>query len=148
METNTSQSHPRAFLLFASIGLIALVYLVANIVASQVIFPPLMFRLIALSDSEAPREFLADLDPSSALYQSQRSYLNSLFNNVFDTEADINNLNSEIALAHYEKLLILSPNNPQLHVKIGLLHKEKGQLKQAQSHFETAQRFDPWIQTN
>ena len=138
-------SHPKAFVLFAGVGLVALVYLVANIVASQLVFPPLMFRLMTLSDPQAPREFLADLDASSPLYQTQKSYFNSLFDNVFDKEADINQLNTEKTIIHYEKLVLLSPNNPQLHMKLGLLYKEKGLLSESQAHFQRAYEIDPWI---
>ncbi len=139
------QSHVRGFVFFAGVGLGALIFLVANIVASQFVYPPLMFRLMSLSDSQAAREFLADLEPSSDVYQSQRKYLNGVFNNIFDSDANINNLNTEKALVHYEKLLALSPNNPQLHVKLGLLYKEKGMMAEATGHFEKAQEIDPWI---
>lgn len=153
MEMKLSETKKNAFL--GLFGVVLLVFLAANVVASQLSYAPLMFRLVGLNDIDAAREFLVNLDGpelagkghsgQSNLYESQSRYLNSHFDNIFAREVDISQLNAEKAIAKYEELLQVNEYNPQVLVKLGLLHREKGDEMQAAEYFKRARNVDPWV---
>ena len=120
-------------------------YCSANILASQLIFNPLLFRLVTLEDTGATREFLANLE-GSPLYEGQNRYFNSLYNSVFSHEIDVKHLNSEKASAHYEELLQLNPKSRDVLVELALLKTELGQKSEAKAFYMRAKEIDPWLQ--
>lgn len=143
-------------------GTLLLALAALNIYASQVNYNSLMFRLIQLKDVEAAREYLANVkdaknikavpsasgldgDLDSSLYDMQSRYLNSHFDNIFAREVNINRLNAEKAIFRYEELLAISPQNPEILMKLALLYREKGDDQLANAYYQRAISIDPWI---
>ncbi len=119
----------------------------ANVVASHIVYKPLMYRLITLRDVGAAREFLGNLEGSPwYLYQSQ--YLNSIFDNVLAQEIDTKYLNLEKNIVHYESILKRSPKNRDVLIKLALLYKDQGStisLEKAKGYYLSAKETDPWV---
>lgn len=133
--------------LASSLAVLLIAFTTANVLASQSIFRPLMFRLVSLQDVSAAREFLGNLE-GSAFYESQSQYLNSVFDNVLAQEIDTKHLNLEKNIAEYEKILALNPKNRDVLIKLALLYKDKRTLSaraEAKKHYQIAQEVDPWI---
>lgn len=135
-------------LLFGLAGLILLVFLMANVGASQFAYAPLMFRIVSLQDADAAREFLVNMEGQahfSKIYASQSEYLNSHFDNIFAKEVDVERLSAEKAIGYYEGLLALNADNPQVLVKLSLLYAERGDQSRATEYVERARKIDPWV---
>lgn len=111
--------------------------LAMNIVASQLVFPNLMFRLLSDTTVDAAREFLGNL-PEGDVRTSQYRIYDQKYQNIFSEEAKVSGLNKNVALDHYNKLLVVSPRNPQLIAKIGMLESDEAKLT-------IAQDIDPWL---
>jgi tetratricopeptide (TPR) repeat protein len=136
-------------LLFGLAGVVLLVFLMANVGASQFAYAPLMFRVVGLQDADAAREFLVDMEGQAALssvYAGQSEYLNSHFDNIFAREVDVERLNGEKAIGYYEGLLALNEGNPQVLIKLSLLYSERGDKGRATEYMKRAQEIDPWVE--
>lgn len=119
----------------------------ANILASQIVYKPLMFRLVTLQNAEAGREFLANLR-GTELFEDQSQYLNSIFDNIFAVEIDTKYLNIEKNISKYENLLQLNQKNRDILIKLALLYKDQGttqSLAQSQRYYAQAKAVDPWV---
>lgn len=119
----------------------------ANVFASQVIYRPLMFRLVTLHDIDAAREFLGDLDGSD-WYTYQSQYFNSVFDNIFAQEIDTKYLNLEKNIAKYETLLGRNTKNRDVLIKLALLYKDQGtrsSLEKSRKYYRAAKNVDPWV---
>ena len=119
----------------------------ANVLASHMVYKPLMFRVMTLNDVQAAREFLGDLEGSS-WYPYQSQYLNSIFDNVFAQEVDTKYLNLEKNIALYEEVLKKNPKNRDVLIKLALLYKDQGtqrSLEKAKNHYAAAKQTDPWV---
>lgn len=140
---------------FAFFGLLLLVYAAANIVASQMAYAPVMFRVMSLRDAKGAQEFLVNLEGSGIVLKEglhsydveamQSDYLNGLFNNSIARAVDVERLNVEKSIAYHESLLDLNRDNPQLLIKVGLLYKERGDSDRSAEYFKLARSIDPWV---
>lgn len=126
---------------------LAITLTTANVLASHIVYKPLMYRLVTLNDINAAREFLGDLEGSPwYIYQSQ--YLNSVFDNVLAQEIDTKYLNLEKNITLYEDILRKNPKNRDVLIKLALLYKDQGgnrSLEKAKSYYLSAKQTDPWI---
>lgn len=127
--------------------MLAVTFTTANILASQITYKPLMFRLVTLQNADAGREFLANLKGTD-LFADQSQYLNSIFDNIFAVEVDTKYLNIEKNITQYENLLQLNQKNRDILIKLALLYKDQGttqSLAQSQRYYAQAKAVDPWV---
>ncbi len=130
-------NRPSKLLAIFFVSSVSTLVLVINIVASQLVFPNLMFKLLVGGNIDSAREFLENL-PEGPLHTSQQRIYNQKYQNFFSEEAKVSGLRRDLALNHYRSLLAISPKNPQLIAKIGLLEQDK--TKQ-----DSALQIDPWL---
>ncbi|MBP9797857.1 hypothetical protein KBC70_01795 [Candidatus Woesebacteria bacterium] len=129
------------------LAVLAIAFTTANILASQTIYKPLMFRLVTLQDADAGREFLANLEGTD-LFAGQSQYLNSIFDNIFAVEIDTRYLNIEKNITEYENMLSLNPKNRDVLIKLALLYRDKGTgsaLEKSRQYYAEAKAVDPWV---
>lgn len=129
------------------LAILAIAFTTANVLASQTMYKPLMFRLITLQDADAGREFLGNLEGTD-LYNGQSQYLNSIFDNMFAIEIDTKYLNIEKNITEYENMLSLNPKNRDVLIKLALLYRDKGTgsaLEKSKQYYAEAQAVDPWV---
>lgn len=129
------------------LAVLAIAFTTANVLASQTIYKPLMFRLVTLQDADASREFLANLEGTD-LFAGQSQYLNSIFDNIFAVEIDTRYLNIEKNIIEYENMLSLNPKNRDVLIKLALLYRDKGTgsaLEKSRQYYAEAKAVDPWV---
>lgn len=136
--------------LFAIGGFLLISLTFANILASQIVYKPLMFRLVTLQNADAGREFLANLE-GTELFSDQSQYLNSIFDNIFAIEVDTKFLNIEKNITKYENLLRLNQKNRDILITLAFLYKDQGTTQsriQSQKYYTQAKEVDPWVHIN
>lgn len=124
-------------------AIILLLFLVANVYASQ-LFPPLFYRVVGTNDISAAEDFLRYIK-GTPLHRQQYEYFNEKFNNGLIEARLAEEQKNGASKEKYRLMLEKNPKSRDALIMLALYELKGGNDEEATRFYTQAKAIDPWL---